>query len=407
MFIKSKTDLQNILTKYSHVILYGANDVGKTLMRYFQKQNLSLNISIASHPKKQSKSHFFGYEISPITKFKKNASDSLLLVAIKPENYATNESYFEGFQNVYFIDYSFYCTLAKEENEALDFLAVGFVKSGTSSLHAILRKHPQVFLPRGKETKYILWRRNYEDSPSRCHTLYYMDALPNQKKGAIEPSYLKSARSIYECYGSDIKLIFMMRNPVDAAYSYFKMMMRNPVNKHLVSYYLKHFSFSPDMFRTYITEYVTNPSDLRFHYDIWIYDYLKYFKKENMHFIIFEEIIKSPQKYINEVEEFLEIKKKRHRSLPHRNSGSKVSKNLICAYINYKILQQKIHLKSHFSVSKWEKHKKLTEKIQRYTLMEYNEKILPEQREELTSHFLESFHQIENLTGKNLKGIWY
>ena len=86
---------------------------------------------------------------------------------------------------------------------------------------------------------------------------------------------------------------------------------------------------------------------------------------------------------------------------------SKVSKNLICAYINYKILQQKIHLKSHFSVSKWEKHKKLTEKIQWYTLMEYNEKILPEQREELTSHFLESFHQIENLTGKNLKGIWY
>ena len=57
MFIKSKTDLQNILTKYSHVILYGVNDVGKTLMRYFQKQNLSLNISIASHPKKQSKSH--------------------------------------------------------------------------------------------------------------------------------------------------------------------------------------------------------------------------------------------------------------------------------------------------------------------------------------------------------------
>ena len=84
----------------------------------------------------------------------------------------------------------------------------------------------------------------------------------------------------FKCYGSDIKLIFMMRNPVDAAYSYFKMMMRNPVNKHLVSYYLKHFSFSPDMFRTYITEYVTNPSDLRFHYDIWIYDYLKYLKKK-------------------------------------------------------------------------------------------------------------------------------
>ena len=116
-----------------------------------------------------------------------------------------------------------------------DFLIIGVPKAGTTALHAALMPHPQLFLPNVKETKFFLsdgppptgggpgdaqtyqehiWRReDYEAlfDPAPAGTL----------RGEATPFYLYDL----EAHGRmsklvpDAKLIAILRNPVDRAYS--------------------------------------------------------------------------------------------------------------------------------------------------------------------------------------------
>jgi hypothetical protein len=99
-----------------------------------------------------------------------------------------------------------------------DFLGIGAQKAGTSWLWENLRRHPEVFVPERKELHYFdnKFERSLHDYARR------FAAAGNRIKGEITPAYgilpLERIRFI-RAIMPKVRLIFMMRNPIERAWS--------------------------------------------------------------------------------------------------------------------------------------------------------------------------------------------
>jgi hypothetical protein len=99
-------------------------------------------------------------------------------------------------------------------------LIIGSGRCGTTSLHKILESHPQVCFSKIKEVHYF----SLEDLHSRGEKYYesFFPHLKNEKVLASADTYLLmdyDAISRIKAYNPNMKLIVMLRNPVDRAYS--------------------------------------------------------------------------------------------------------------------------------------------------------------------------------------------
>jgi len=129
--------------------------------------------------------------------------------------------------------------LVEEEGKgdpAPTFIVMGAQKCGTTSMYEYICSHPLILKGKRRETHYFDWRWNNELSQSSSieHLNYYLnffekDALkrhPSLKTGESTPSYLLHSdivipRMSLVCPW--VKLIVMLRNPVDRAYSQYQM----------------------------------------------------------------------------------------------------------------------------------------------------------------------------------------
>jgi hypothetical protein len=118
-----------------------------------------------------------------------------------------------------------------------NFLIIGELKAGTTSLHAYLRQHPAVFMPALKEPRYFsfnpVWHSDQPRSVSPIRTPEEYAALfagvtHEVAIGEASPSYLPSryaAERIREVIPT-ARLIASIRNPVDRVYSSYLMKAR-------------------------------------------------------------------------------------------------------------------------------------------------------------------------------------
>jgi Sulfotransferase domain len=120
-----------------------------------------------------------------------------------------------------------------------DFFIVGAPKAGTSSLYNYLSQHPNIFLSEPKEPHFfhnrrspgspVLGEKNLEDY------LRLFEGVPdNMRAGEASSSYLYSANAAREIREvcPDAKIIMILRNPVDRAYSQYWNHVRDG-NEHL------------------------------------------------------------------------------------------------------------------------------------------------------------------------------
>lgn len=110
-------------------------------------------------------------------------------------------------------------------HQAPDFLIVGAQKAGTTSLYNVLKQHPAVLPARKKEIHYFsqFYRKGLP---------WYLEHFPlredHQLSGEASPFYLfhpQSARRIAETY-PDIKIIILLRDPVERAISHYHQQYR-------------------------------------------------------------------------------------------------------------------------------------------------------------------------------------
>ena len=115
--------------------------------------------------------------------------------------------------------------------EHLDFLCVGATKAGTTTLHHALAQHPQIYLPKVKETYFFSSDRDYLRGYKWYLDTYFSGVDERKFWGEITPSYLYHAKKVVKRLKAQkmeqVKIIAIFRDPVQRAYSHYWMIVNN------------------------------------------------------------------------------------------------------------------------------------------------------------------------------------
>ncbi|MEO1593524.1 MAG: sulfotransferase [Cyanobacteria bacterium J06632_22] len=124
-----------------------------------------------------------------------------------------------------------------------NFLIIGVQKSGTTSIYNYLKAHPQIFMSSVKETNFF--ERNWEnESPERLarrkngintladYSRLFDGVTDEQAWGEASPNYLfhhQQSVDLIRQHVPGAKLIAILRNPVERAYSDYLMSVRDAI----------------------------------------------------------------------------------------------------------------------------------------------------------------------------------
>jgi len=215
-----------------------------------------------------------------------------------------------------------------------DFLVVGAARAGTTTLYAYLDEHPDVFLPIKKEPMFFAvhgqgWSpidiRTGQKAGYVVDTLTgYVDlfkaAADAQLIGEASSWYLyydqATIRNIKEIYGfkaSDVKVIILLRNPAERAWSHYWLKRRN--GEEPLSFDQ---AIQPEVIRQRLEKHYTAGFDyLGFgRYPRAVKNYLENFPQVKV--LLFEEMIKDPPAVFSEISRFLGL-----APVPDIGSGKK------------------------------------------------------------------------------------
>ncbi|WP_020530739.1 sulfotransferase family protein [Flexithrix dorotheae] len=205
----------------------------------------------------------------------------------------------------------------KAPNDALlpEFIIGGAMKCGTTTLHAMLAKHPKIFIPEEEIHFFDIDHHiqhadfNFYDKKKDQWTVQLMEQNPEKlwdwylKKFAGKEQYVKGEDStIYlasriaaeriALQNKEIKLIFLLRHPTKRAYSQYYHMLRTGRATHTFEDTLKY-----------------NPVSVleRSLYRDQLEPYYKHISKERIKIVLFEDFIQNTAETLKEICEFIEV----------------------------------------------------------------------------------------------------
>ena len=118
----------------------------------------------------------------------------------------------------------------------IDFLIIGAQKSGTTSLFKYLVEHPSLYIPQEKELPYFSYDELNANGIDRFLDKYFPKAQNAQQWGTVTPQYMYDPvvpdRIKFEL--PKVKLIAILRDPVERAISHYKMNVRRGDEKRPV-----------------------------------------------------------------------------------------------------------------------------------------------------------------------------
>lgn len=198
-----------------------------------------------------------------------------------------------------------------------NFLIVGASKSGTSSIYHYLKQHPDIFLSNiQKEGRYFSQMSGNYNGPGDKHLdnsitrnledyILLFNGFTHQKAiGDISPEYLylyeKSIPLIKQTLNEDVKIIIILRSPVDRAFSSFNHYKRDKREQLTFEEALE----KEDERRTknWIWAWQYKNSGL---YYRQVKAYLDNFK--NVKVLLFEDFNDDPKKTLQEICKFIEV----------------------------------------------------------------------------------------------------
>lgn len=229
-------------------------------------------------------------------------------------------------------------TLTRKWRSFPDFMIIGVMKGGTTSLFNYLNQHPQFLKPLRKETKFF--SRDYRQDLSYYKRFYplntYKEAWEKFRgetvlTGESNPSYIfldYVPGRIYQDF-SQMPFILMLRDPVERAFSHYR---------HLVKYFNCQLTFKEvvekelnEYFNEDHTDYNTI-QDFDKHYVRYsvlrrgiyhkqIKNWFNYFDREQFLILKSEELFQNPKSTYNEVLSFLGLNEYYPKSFKAFNPG--------------------------------------------------------------------------------------
>ncbi len=185
------------------------------------------------------------------------------------------------------------------------FLILGAQKSGTTTLHAALELHPQVFTARPKELSFFNKEENFQKG-IEWYARFFENWENEKVAGEGTPSYLWDGRvpPRIKNYLPHAKFIVMLRNPVTRAYSaywyaYIGGGETLPFEKAL--------EMEPQ--RAKLGDSIRGFSSYvdRGHYVDQLKRYFSLFDRRQFLILIFEEYVQNPRKSLKQVCDFLDV----------------------------------------------------------------------------------------------------
>ncbi len=111
-----------------------------------------------------------------------------------------------------------------------NFFILGAAKSGTTSLHDLLKQHPQVYFPFSKEPMFFSQDALYAQGLDWYAKSFFKGSESCPRRGDATPHYLywaeKVAPRLKKVYPGGPEMIVILRDPVVRAYSWYWNMVR-------------------------------------------------------------------------------------------------------------------------------------------------------------------------------------
>jgi tetratricopeptide (TPR) repeat protein len=213
-----------------------------------------------------------------------------------------------------------------------NFLIVGAAKSGTTSLFEYLNQHPDIFLPEFKEPQFFV----LEDIAGSVYKyidnweayLQLFDGADGCKwRGEASVFYLyyynTAIRNILKYLGKDVKIIIILRNPIERAFSAYNHTLKNNPDENLNS-----FEMALNAEEERIKKKKISPM---LHYKaMGLYAESIAAFKENFKKVLvldYKEMIKDPDNLVKKIFDFLEVPQIKVDFGTVHNKGGKVWKS--------------------------------------------------------------------------------
>ena len=197
-----------------------------------------------------------------------------------------------------------------------NFIIIGAMKAATTSLYNYLKQHPDIFMPSikepmffnnyNKEYNYITKGRKTKKITTLKQYYNLFDSVKNETAiGEASPGYIsdKNCPTLIKKHLPNVKIIAILRHPVERAYSNYLHAHRS--GKEILYDFEKAFNEEEVRIKK-------NWSPL-YHYKSkgfyfeQLNRYYNLFPKENIHIVLFEEIIKDPKSVSKKIFKFLNV----------------------------------------------------------------------------------------------------
>lgn len=196
----------------------------------------------------------------------------------------------------------------------LDFLIIGAMRSGTTTLHELLKQHPHIALPPGKEVPFFNDDYYYKKGLDWYIESNFTHATSKQQLGTITPQYMFSPDGFptqqtvdrIKHHLPNVKLIAVLRHPIERAYSNYQLVKRRSLETR---------SFEEAMNDILISSkesLLHNPkvSDLyllRSMYGEQLAPYYKEFSKDQILIIFTDELKNEPKETFRRIVKFINV----------------------------------------------------------------------------------------------------
>jgi hypothetical protein len=291
-----------------------------------------------------------------------------------------------------------------------NFLVVGAAKSGTTSLFEYLRHHPDIFMSSCKEISYFAGRPEKDIISLDEYLEYFSKATERKRIGEASVAYLYQEnvpQKIASTLGRDIKIIIILRNPVDMSYSLWG---HNTGNNNENLSYIEAVTqqderLASPTFKENINIWLHNYAYInRAIYAPQVRRYLNVFGRKNVKIYIFEEFFKYIDSSLADIYSFLEIPPYHSTSRYKKyNTASKVRSKYIHKFYSEKhiltdIIRQAIPTPMRRSLVGW--LHTINSKSKR------NEQLDAETRKIVQHFFQQSIYDLQDLLEIDLEKIW-
>lgn len=196
----------------------------------------------------------------------------------------------------------------------LDFLVIGAQKAGTTTLHVLLKQHPDLWLPPEKETPYFTDNRSWSNFSDFLEDVYG-HAPTGMQWGGVNPQYMRGepelpvstiAERVFATLPK-VKLIAVLRDPIERAISEWRMAIRRgqehrtferAVNELLQADALRKARSSPSPTTSYLVQG---------EYGRILSSWCQHFPRESLHVIMFDDLCTQSQKTMHGLQRFLGV----------------------------------------------------------------------------------------------------